>query len=232
MIGLALALLSVGAVESQVSVVQVLQVLQAFQENQKALLAYRWTSRTEIRLGEPPEQLEHVELFRVQPGAAGRLQRALVPPPEPEDDGEPVQEPEPEEIEPAEEIHAADHFDLAELVRAYQNLDSVSLAHLETRAMLWDDPLTHPGWTQLEATDVVVEGDSYVLWVESSTLRPRRLEIGVPANGPRAEVHATVEYSDLIVGATYPARTRIVTELDGRPLLLTLTGFDYRRRAR
>jgi hypothetical protein len=144
-----------------------------------------------------------------------------------------VEEPEAvEEVGEVEELHAEDYVDLEELVRAYQNLDSVSLAHLETLALLWDDPLTHPGWTQLEATDVVVEGDSYVLWVDSATLRPRRLEIGLPASGPRAEVRATVEYSDLIVGATYPARTRIVTEQDDQPLLLTLTGFDYRRRKR
>jgi len=216
LICLALALLSLEAVPTE-STVSVVQVIQAFQENQVALLAYRWTSRTEIRIG---DAAEHVELFRVQPGAAGRLQRVPVPPPEPEDDAV------------VEELHAEDYVDLEELVRAYQNLDSVSLAHLETLALLWNDPLTHPGWIQLEATDVVVEGDSYVLWVDSATLRPRSLEIGLPPNGPRAEVLVTVDYSDLIVGSTYPARTRIVTELDDQPLLLTLTGFDYRRRER
>jgi len=226
LICLVLALLSLEAVPTE-STVSVVQVMQAFQENQKALLAYRWTSRTEIKLG---DGAEHAELFRVQPGAAGRLQRVPVPPPEPEDDEEPP--PVVEEPEPVEELHAKDYVDLEELVRAYQNLDSVSLAHLETLALLWNDPLTHPGWTQLEATDVVVEGDSYSLWVDSATLRPRRLEIGLPASGPRAEVRATVDYSDLIVGATYPARTRVVTEQDDQPLLLTLTGFDYRRRER
>ena len=238
-LALAAGVLVCGALPAATTVASpssVARILQAFSANQQALLGYRWKTRTKIQLGDAVEQ---VALFSVQPGTAGRLERVrIVEPEEPGIDGQPSTTPQAPDVElphverPEFEVPDEVCAELEQLVRSYQNLDPTALARVEALAPLWAGPVILPGWTSVAATDVIHEGDSYALWVDTATLRPRRLEITLPADETGSEVQATVEYSDLIVGATYPARTTIATELDGRPLLLTLADFDFRRRRR
>jgi hypothetical protein len=96
-----------------------------------------------------------------------------------------------------------------------QEFTKTAKASLETNA---PEPLL-----RLEATDVLQQGDSMIVWLDANTRRQRRVEIN--SSFDTKPVRIVTEFRDLPNGPTYMAR--LVVDYPRDELTLTMENFEY-----
>jgi hypothetical protein len=200
------------------------EFLQAQQANAAALREYTWKSRTELSL---KGGVKFVTLEQVRHDLDGRRQKTRIGgSPEPSEDRFDPLAP---RVGPVRRIVAAkkkEEFkdlmqDLAALAESYAHppLETLhAFARQAARTKMFD-----AGLVRIQGRNLIVTGDSMILWIDPSTGLIRRAQIDTSREGERVEM--AVDYRSLANGLTYQARTLL--RYPSRQLSLTVDTYDH-----
>jgi len=191
--------------------------LQTQRENALALRKYTWKSRVEVRQG---GETRSVQLFHIRYDIDGSLQKtALGGTPPPELPRRPL-------LRKVAEKKTREYQELvgalSELARSYANLPPERMQALLGGANVIA-PLDRPAESvQVQANNVLQQGDSMTTWIDSSTHQQQRVEVRTFLDGKAVRVVS--EFRRLAGGPTYAAR--VVVEYPSESLRLVTENFD------
>jgi hypothetical protein len=200
------------------------EFVQAQQANAAALREYTWKSRTELSL---KGDVKSVTLDQVRYDLDGRRQRTRIG-----GSAEPAAhrfDPLAPPSGPVRRIVAAKKkaefedlmHDLSVLVESYAH-PSLETLHAFARQAARTKTL-EAGLVRVQGRNLVVTGDSVIVWIDPLTSMIRRAEIDTVLQGERVEV--AVDYRSLPNGLTYQARTLL--RYPSRRMALTVETYDH-----
>jgi hypothetical protein len=186
------------------------EIARGMRVNQQALQDFSWKSRTELKVN---GKTKDVQLFDVRYDMDGGLLKRQAQPESTARQRKTSrrgQEPSPE---------------LKALVDAYTHLTPVTLKEMFGKATI------HPGagddaeLIRVQAEGVRSLGDRVDLWVDRQSRRPRRSEIVTTIDGRTVRIET--EFAELNQGPSYPARTRVHTQIKTKPAVLSIENFEF-----
>jgi len=192
------------------------------QENAENLKDYSWKQRIEIKVG---GESQSVTLNQVRYDFEGALERTPIGG---ESDKKKVRGPVRKSMAKKKKKKAAQlKQDLRQLIDQYTHMTPETLAKITAKGNVWAGRGAEGNLTRIQASGVVRLADALDIWIDSSSRRMRKFEVMSSLEG--APVHVVAEFSDLEGGPTYPAHATVKTEVDGKPMVITLENFDYIR---
>jgi hypothetical protein len=200
------------------------EFVQAQQANAAALREYTWKSRTELSL---KGEVKSVTLEQVRYDLDGRRQKTRIGgSSEPAADRfDPLARPD----GPVRRIVAAKKkaefedlmHDLSALAGSYAH-PSLETLHAFARQAERTKTI-EAGLVRVQSRNLVVAGDSMIVWIDPLTSMIRRTEIATVLQGERVEV--AVDYRSLSNGLTYQARTLL--RYPSKRMALTIETYDH-----
>ena len=203
------------------------EFVQAQQANATALREYTWKSRTELSLR---GEVKSVTLDQVRYDLDGRRQKTRIggsaePSAASADRFDPLRPP----AGPVRRIVAAKKkaefedlmHDLSALVESYAH-PSLETLHAFGRQAARTKTI-EAGLVRVQARNLVVTGDSMIVWIDPLTSMIRRTEIDTTLHGERVEV--AVDHRSLPNGLTYQARTLL--RYPSKQMALTIETYDH-----
>jgi hypothetical protein len=200
------------------------EFVRAQQANAAALREYTWKSRTELSL---KGDVKFVTLEQVRFDLDGRRQKTRIGgSPEPSEDRFDPRAP---RVGPVRRIVAAkkkEEFkdllqDLAALAESYAHPPLETLHAFARQAAR--TKTIEAGLVRVQGRNLIVTGDSMIVWIDPSTSLIRRAEIDTMREGERVEM--AVDYRSLANGLTYQARTLL--RYPHRQMSLTVETYDH-----
>jgi hypothetical protein len=200
------------------------EFLQAQQANAAALREYTWKSRTELSL---KGEVKFVTLDQVRHDLDGRRQKTRIGgTPDPSEERFDPLAP---RVGPVRRIVAAkkkEEFkelmkDLSALAESYAHppLETLhAFARQAARTKTID-----AGLVRVQGRNLIVTGDSMIVWIDPLTSLIRRAQIDTTLDGARVEM--AVDYRNLANGLTYQARTLL--RYPHKQLSLTVETYDH-----
>ena len=198
----------------------------AQQANAAALREYTWKSRTELSL---KGDVKSVTLEQVRYDLDGRRQKTRI-------GGSPESPAVAQRVGPfapqggpVRRIVAAKKKaefedllrDLSALVESYAH-PSLETLHAFARQATHTKTI-EAGLVRVQSRNLVVSGDSMIVWIDPLTSMIRRTEIDTTLHGERVEV--AVDHRSLSNGLTYQARTLL--RYPHKQMALTIETYDY-----
>jgi hypothetical protein len=201
------------------------EFVQAQQANAAALREYTWKSRTELSLR---GEVKSVTLEQVRYDLDGRRQKTRIggsSEPSAAERFDPLAPP----AGPVRRIVAAKKKaefedlmrDLSALVESYAH-PSLETLHAFARQAA-RTKMIEAGLVRVQSRNLVVTGDSIIVWIDPLTSMIRRTEIDTVLQGGRVEV--AVDYRSLANGLTYQARTLL--RYPHKQMSLTVETYDH-----
>jgi hypothetical protein len=200
------------------------EFMRAQQANAAALREYTWKSRTELSL---KGEVKFVTLEQVRHDLDGRRQKTRIGgSPDPSEERFDPLAP---RVGPVRRIVAAkkkEEFkdlmrDLAALAESYAHppLETLhAFARQAARTKTFE-----AGLVRVQSRNLIVTGDSMIVWIDPSTGLIRRAEIDTTREGERVEM--AVDFRSLANGLTYQARTLL--RYPSRQMSLTVETYDH-----
>jgi hypothetical protein len=201
------------------------EFVQAQQANAAALREYTWKSRSELSF---KGEVKSVTLEQVRYDLDGRRQKTRI--------GGSAEPPAAQRFDPlappagpVRRIVAAKKKaefedlmqDLSRLVESYAHPSLETLHALARQAAR--TKTIEAGLIRVQGRNLVVTGDSMILWIDPLTSMIRRTEIDTVLQGERVEV--AVDYRSLSNGLTYQARTLL--RYPHKQMALTVETYDH-----
>jgi hypothetical protein len=213
---LVVAAVGLGAVPASAQVGE--QFMQTQRENALALTQYEWKSRTEVRR---EGETKSSQLFLMRYGADGNLQKTLI------DGTQPAAAP-PLPLGRLIAKKKTKKFqemvtEVGELAEVYANLPPERMQALLSSANVITPLAGGKDALQVQARNVLKEGDSLTLWIDSGTQQQRKVEIQTFLDDHPVTVVS--EFRSLPQGPTYAAR--VVVEYPSERLQLITDAFDF-----
>jgi hypothetical protein len=203
------------------------EFVQAQQTNAAALREYTWKSRTELSL---KGDVKSVTLEQVRYDLDGRRQKTRIGG-SPESPAAPAPRfgPLAPQGGPVRRIVAAKKKaefedllrDLSALAESYAH-PSLETLHAFGRQAAHTKTI-EAGLVRVQSRNLVVSGDSMIVWIDPLTSMIRRTEITTTLEGQRVEVAA--DHRSLSNGLTYQARTLL--RYPHKQMALTIETYDY-----
>jgi hypothetical protein len=202
------------------------EFVQAQQANAAALREYTWKSRTELSLR---GDVKSVTLDQIRYDLDGRRQKTRIggsaEPSASADRLNPLGPP----AGPVRRIVAAKKkaefedlmHDLSALAESYAH-PSLETLHAFARQAARTKTI-EAGLVRVQGRNLVVTGDSMIVWIDPLTSMIRRTEIDTMLEGERVEV--AVDYRSLANGLTYQARTLL--RYPHKQIALTVETYDH-----
>jgi hypothetical protein len=201
------------------------EFVQAQQANAAALREYTWKNRTELSL---KGEVKSVTLEQVRYDLEGRRQKTRIggsTEPSAADRFDPLAPP----AGPVRRIVAARKKaefedllrDLSALAESYAH-PSLETLHAFARQAARTKTI-EAGLVRVQGRNLVVTGDSMIVWIDPLTSMIRRTEIDTVLQGERVEM--AVDYRSLANGLTYQARTLL--RYPHKRMALTIETYDH-----
>jgi hypothetical protein len=213
---LVVAAIGLGAVPASAQVSE--RFIETQRENALALRKYEWKSRVEVRRD---GETKSAQLFLMRYGADGNLQKT------------PIGGTQPAELPrmPLRRIVAKKKTkevqqvvtELGDLAQSYANLPPERMQALLGTANVITPLVGAKDAVQVQAKNVLKDGDSLTLWIDSATHQQRRVEITTFLD--EKPVMLVTEFRSLPQGPTYAAR--VVVEYPSEQLQLITDAFDF-----
>lgn len=200
------------------------EFVQAQQANAAALREYTWKSRTELTLR---GEVKSVTLDQIRYDLDGRRQKTRIggaaePPAARFDPLAPPAGPVRRIVAAKKKAEFEDLMhDLSALVESYAH-PSLETLHAFARQAARTKTI-EAGLVRVQGRNLVVTGDSMIVWIDPLTSMIRRTEIDTTLEGERVEV--AVDYRSLPNGLTYQARTLL--RYPRKQMALTIETYDH-----
>jgi hypothetical protein len=200
------------------------EFMRAQQANAAALREYTWKSRTELSL---KGEVKFVTLEQVRHDLDGRRQKTRIGgSPDPSEERFDPLAP---RVGPVRRIVAAkkkEEFkdlmrDLAALAESYAHPPLETL-HVFARQAARTKTF-EAGLVRVQSRNLIVTGDSMIVWIDPATGLIRRAQIDTLRDGERVEM--AVDYRSLANGLTYQARA--LMRYPSRQMSLTVDTYDH-----
>ncbi len=194
----------------------------AAKQNAQALHHYTWKSQTQIR---KEGEIKATKLYSNRYAADGSVVQLLI-----EEQSAKL----PKfgirgmiaKKKKEESLHLIE--ELQRLAKSYGELPPAKMQEFMRTAKATLETNTPQPLLRLEATDVLQQGDSMIVWLDANTRRQRRVEIN--SSFDAKPVRIVTEFRDLPNGPTYMERS--VVDYPREELTLTMENFDYEHLAR
>ena len=115
---------------------------------------------------------------------------------------------------------------LHRLLMAYVEMPPERLSEALTNAVSTEDA-DGGSTTRVQARGAIHEGDSYDLWIDSATRRPRRFEVFTSLQGE--PVRLVARFEGLDGGPVYPSEATVNTEVGEKKMVISIRNFDFER---
>lgn len=192
--------------------VNVFAITDALEKNQRALAEYTWKLKVEVALdGATLSE----QLFQARMND-GRFQSELIEATE-TDEGRRRSRGR-RDLEHRQRLRA--------LLMSYVNMSPEKLGEALTNAAVSENP-DGGSTTRVQARGAIREGDSYDLWIDSSTRRPRRFEVFTSLDGE--PVRLVARFEKLERGPVYPAEATVETEIKEKKMIISLENFEFEK---
>jgi len=199
------------------------EFVQAQQANSAALHEYTWKSRTELSLN---GEIRNVTLQQVRYDLDGKLQKTRIGGTEPQQGsgrgrrGGFIQQ---RVIAKKQADFKELLADLTALVTSYSHLPQEKLQGFAARATISKGQGAAGGTVRIQGGDVLVAGDSMIVWVDPTSHMMRRVEIRTTLE--LKPVHVVADYRSLDNGLTYQARA--ILQYPERDIEVAVENFEY-----
>ena len=195
-----------------------LDIAKAQKQNTKALTRYSWKMRTEIK---KDGETKSTRLYQMRFDFDGKLQKTAM--------GGEGKAPKKKRglrgrIQEKKMDEAKDYGEkIVGLIRAYTMPSTGDLVDFFEKATFRSGSGSMAGSVRVMASGYLRPGDTATMWVDTGTLRLRKLTFRAPLDGN--DTKGTVDYRTLTGGPSYPART--VVEVPEKSLKVIVENFDY-----
>ena len=192
--------------------------LQVQRENALALRKYQWKSRVEVRR---EGETSGVQIFLMRHGVDGSVQKTPIggtPPPD-RPRGPLKKKIAEKKVKAYQELVK----ELSGLAQAYASLPPDRMQALVAGATMTTPLGAAPDYVQIQARNVLQQGDSLTLWIDPGTHRQQRVEVRTFLE-TRA-VAIVSEFRSLPGGPSYAART--IVDYPSESLQVVTDSYDY-----
>lgn len=115
---------------------------------------------------------------------------------------------------------------LKQLLMAYVEMPPERLGEALTNAVSTENP-DGGSTTRVQARGAIREGDSYDLWIDTATRRPRRFEVFTSLQGE--PVRLVARFENLEGGPVYPAEATVETEVGEKKMVISIHNYDFEK---